>query len=43
VETVDVSALEPDPRYASTDVIDQDAFTDDGGRLPASRSSCSST
>jgi oligopeptide transport system ATP-binding protein len=35
VETVDVSALEPDPRYASTDVIDQDAFTDDGGRLPA--------
>ncbi|KRE42065.1 ABC transporter ATP-binding protein [Knoellia sp. Soil729] len=35
VETIDVSDLVPDSRYASTDVIDEDAFTDDDGVAPA--------
>ncbi|EAP99949.1 putative peptide ABC transporter, ATP-binding protein [Janibacter sp. HTCC2649] len=35
VETIDVSDVEVDTRFASTDVIDQDAFNEDGGVLPA--------
>ena len=35
VETVDVSGVAPDTRYATTDVVDQDAWSEDGGLLPA--------
>jgi oligopeptide transport system ATP-binding protein len=34
VETIDVSNVEPDARFATTDVVDQDAFSDDGGVRP---------
>ena len=35
VETVDVSHIGVDTRFATTDVVDQDAFSEDGGLLPA--------
>lgn len=35
VETIDVTNVAPDPRYASTDVVDQDEFTEDDGVPPA--------
>ena len=35
VETIDVTDVEPDERFASTDVVDLDAFAEDGGVLPA--------
>ena len=39
VETVDVTHLEPDARFASTDVVDLDSFAEDEGLLPADASS----
>ena len=39
VETVDVTHLEPDARFASTDVVDLDSFVEDEGLLPADASS----
>lgn len=38
VETIDVSDVRPDARFATTDVVDFDAFSDDGTVLPADAS-----
>ncbi|MFC7487737.1 ABC transporter ATP-binding protein [Knoellia sp. CPCC 206453] len=39
VETVDVSDVEPDIRFATTEVVDFDAFADEEDRLPADAAS----
>ena len=39
VETVDVTDVQPDERFASTDVVDLDAFADEDGVLPADAAS----
>ena len=39
VETVDVSDVQVDTRFASTDVVDLDAFAEDDGLLPADATS----
>ena len=39
VETIDVSDVSPDTRFATTDVVDVAAFSDDGGLLPSDAAS----
>ncbi len=39
LETVDVSKVRPDTRFASTDTVDRDEFADNGGAVPSDAAS----